>query len=221
MSIRVVVVDDQQLVREGFCTILGAQDDIEVVGEGADGEEAVRLAVEVAPDVVLMDIRMPNLDGIEATRRIVSGAPATRVLMLTTFDVDDNVYEALRAGASGFLLKNTTRDELVAAVRTVAQGESLLAPSVTRRVISAFVEQWAPGRASPPEALEDLTAREVEVLLQVARGLSNAEIAEVLILSEHTIKTHVAAVLRKLGVRDRVQAVVFAYETGLVKPSEP
>jgi DNA-binding NarL/FixJ family response regulator len=218
--IRVLVVDDQELVRAGFALILGAQEDIEVAGEAADGQEALDRARELAPDVVLMDIRMPRLDGLEATRRLLAGSPPhPKVLMLTTFDVAEYVYEALKAGASGFLLKDAPREQLVAAVRTVAAGDALLAPAITRRLIEDFVRRPPPGQAMPP-GLEELTGREVEVLRLVARGLSNAEIAEELFLGEATVRTHVSHVLRKLGLRDRVQAVVLAYETGLAQAGE-
>ena len=219
-SIRVLVADDQELVRTGFGMILQTEDDIEVVGQAADGLEAVELARRHAPDVVLMDVRMPNLDGIEATGRLVgpqaSPAVASRVLMLTTFDMDEYVYAALRNGASGFLLKDTPAEDLVRAIRIVAAGEALLAPSVTRRLIEDLSRTSAP--PSPPPALATLTDRERQVLGLVARGLSNGEIAAELVLGETTVKTHVGRVLMKLGLRDRVQAVVLAYESGLVTP---
>lgn len=215
--IRVVVADDQELVRSGFRAILDTQEDIEVVAESANGLEALEQARELAPDVVLMDVRMPKLDGIEATRRLQQLALAPRVLMLTTFDLDEYVYAALKAGASGFLLKDVPRDELVAGVRTVSRGEALLAPAITRRLIEGFVRKPPPNVALPPE-LAVLSERELEVLKLVARGLSNAEIAETLFLSPATVKTHVAHILQKLLLRDRVQAVVLAYECGLMQP---
>jgi DNA-binding NarL/FixJ family response regulator len=217
-AIRVLVVDDQALVRAGFRMILEAEPDLEVVGEAADGIEAVAAVQRSRPDVVLMDVRMPHLDGIAATRRIVEGGTTAKVLMLTTFDMDEYVYEAFRAGASGFLLKDVPPERLVTGIRAVASGEALLAPSVTRRLIEAFVRRQ-PARALP-RGLEELTAREREVLELIARGLSNAEIAETLVVSETPVKTHVAHVLDKLELRDRVQAVVFAYECGLVQPGE-
>jgi len=213
--IRVLLADDQGLVRAGFRMILRAEPDIDVVGEAGDGAEAVSRARETQPDVVLMDIRMPGVDGVEATRRIaVAGGP--RVLVLTTFDLDEYVYEALRAGASGFLLKDVPEEQLVAAIRVVAAGGSLFAPQVTTRLIEEFARRARTPEA--PAALGDLTPRELEVLRLVARGLSNAEIAATLVVSEHTTKTHVASVLSKLHLRNRVQAVVLAYETGLVTP---
>jgi DNA-binding NarL/FixJ family response regulator len=213
--IRVLLADDQGLVRAGFRMILRAEPDIEVVGEAGDGEEAVARTRETAPDVVLMDIRMPGVDGVEATRRITA-TPGPRVLVLTTFDLDEYVYEALRAGASGFLLKDAPEEQLVAAIRVVASGGSLFAPSVTRRLIEEFARRGR--RPEPPQQLADLTSRELEVLRLLARGLSNAEIADTLVVSEHTTKTHVASVLSKLDLRNRVQAVVLAYESGLVTP---
>ena len=216
---RVLIADDQALVRAGFRMILDAEDDLDVVGEASDGAEAVKLARQLKPDVVLMDIRMPELDGIEATRRIAElGAdPPTRVLMLTTFDLNEYVYEALRAGASGFLLKDVPPEQLAAGIRIVAQGEALLAPSITKRLIQEFARA-APVAPEPPKGLDELTARELEVFKLVARGLSNAEIAQELIVSETTVKTHVARVLMKLDLRDRVQAVVLAYECGVAVP---
>ncbi|MCW6009147.1 response regulator transcription factor [Micromonospora sp. CPCC 205371] len=221
-QLRVLVVDDQALVRDGFSVILDAQPDITVVGEAGDGEEAVSAALALRPDVVLMDVRMPKLDGIKATARICAETPA-RVLVLTTFDLDEYVYDALHAGASGFLLKDMRRDELVAAVRTVAAGEALLAPTVTRRLIADVVRRGVAGTAVRPVAarrLAALTARETDTLRLVARGLSNAEIASALFVTEHTVKTHVSNLLTKLGLRDRVQAVVLAYESGLVVPGQ-
>jgi DNA-binding NarL/FixJ family response regulator len=216
--IRVLIADDQALLRGGFRMILEAQKDIEVVGEADDGVQAVELAGRLRPDVVLMDVRMPRLDGIQATRRVVQAAGgATRVLILTTFDLDEYVYEAMRAGASGFLLKTVRPRQLAAAVRDVAAGDALLAPDITRRLVEQFVRRPPPG-TGVPAAMAALTQREVEVLRLVARGLSNAEIAGELVVSETTVRTHVARVLAKLGLRDRVQAVVVAYESGLVQP---
>jgi DNA-binding NarL/FixJ family response regulator len=213
MTIRVLLADDQTLVRGGFRMILRAEPDIDVVGEAADGAEAIALARELDPDIVLMDVRMPNVDGIEATRHIMDGGEhAPRVLVLTTFDLDEYVYEALRAGASGFLLKDAPEEQLVSGIRIVAGGASLFAPTVTRRLIERFASAAPP---APARALGDLTPREMEVLRLVARGLSNAEIAAELVLSEHTAKTHVAHILDKLDLRDRVQAVVLAYESGI------
>lgn len=217
MSLRVAIVDDQHLVRAGFRMILAAEPDLEVVGEAGDGIGGVDLVRRVEPDVVLMDVRMPHRDGIEATRDIVGSGLATRVVILTTFDLDTYVFRALQAGASGFLLKDTPPEELVAAVRTVASGEALLAPSVTKRVVAAFVEGAAVPVGDPPAALALLTDREREVLDHLARGRSNAEIAAELFVSETTVKTHVARVLSKLDLRDRVQAVVYAYEHGIVR----
>ena len=218
--IRVLIADDQALVRAGFRMILDAEEDIDVIGEASDGNEAVEQARRLTPDVVLMDIRMPELDGIEATRRLLSnGGPAgTKVVMLTTFDMDEYVYDALRAGASGFLLKDVPPEQLVDGIRSVANGDALLAPSITRRLIEEFVRA-APAQANVrPTGLDELTPREVEVLQLIARGLSNAEIAKELFVSETTVKTHVAHVLMKLDLRDRVQAVVLAYESGVVQP---
>jgi DNA-binding NarL/FixJ family response regulator len=219
VSIRVLLVDDQALIRAGFRMILDAEEDIEVVGECADGTQAVDSTRRLTPDVVLMDIRMPEMDGIEATRRIAgnNGEGGPRVLMLTTFDLDEYVYDALRAGASGFLLKDVPAEQLVDGIRVVAQGDALLAPSVTKRLIQEF-SRGAVAQQSAPAALDELTPRELEVFKLIARGMSNAEIAADLIVSETTVKTHVARVLMKLGVRDRVQAVVLAYESGVVAP---
>ncbi|HXD60229.1 MAG TPA: response regulator transcription factor [Thermoleophilaceae bacterium] len=215
MSVRVLIADDQELVRTGFRMILEAEADLEVVGEAANGLEAVALARDLRPDVLLMDIRMPELDGISAAREVLAedGTTPPRVLMLTTFDLDEYVYDALRSGASGFLLKDLPAAQLVAGVRTVGAGDALLAPAITRRLIEEFVST-APD--SLPPGLDDLTPRELEVFRLVAKGLSNAEIAQELIIAETTVKTHVARLLMKLGVRDRVQAVVLAYEAGLV-----
>jgi DNA-binding NarL/FixJ family response regulator len=221
-SLRVLVADDQALVRSGFHMLVDSADDLTVVGEAADGHQALAMARELVPDVVLMDIRMPGMDGIEATRQIVSdpATAAVRVLVLTTFDLDEYVFEALRAGASGFLLKDTDPDDLLDAVRVVASGESLLAPSVTRRLIAEFVRR-PPARSSDSAILAELTEREREVLAVVGRGLSNAEIAAELFISPATAKTHVSRVMMKLGARDRAQLVVIAYETGLVSAGAP
>lgn len=215
--IRVAVVDDQALVRAGFRMICEAEDDLTVVGEAADGADAVALVARARPDVVLMDIRMPGVDGVEACARVSTAHPEVKVLMLTTFDLDDYVVGALRAGASGFLLKDTPPEQLVEAIRVVARGDALLAPSVTRRLIETFVQHEARPVAAAP-GLDALTERELEVFRAIARGLSNGEIAAALYLGEATVKTHVGRVLAKLGVRDRVQAVVLAYETGVVTP---
>ena len=218
MSVRVVIADDQQLVRAGFRMILGTQPGIEVTGEAADGNQAIDLAAALNPDVVLMDIRMPGIDGIEATRRILAGAPdpAPRILMLTTFDLDEYVYDALRAGASGFLLKDVPPHQLAAAVQTVADGDALLSPSITRRLIEEFADRRTARETA--RDLDGLSPRELEVFRLLARGLSNREIADHLIVGDTTVKTHVARILAKLGVRDRVQAVVLAYETGVIVP---
>jgi DNA-binding NarL/FixJ family response regulator len=221
MSLGVLIVDDQALVRAGFRMILEAEEDMDVVGEAADGREAVAEARRLRPDVVLMDVRMPDVDGIEATRRLlVEDGSAVKVVMLTTFDMDEYVYDALRAGASGFLLKDVPPEQLVDGIRAVAKGDALLAPSVTRRVIEEFVRRPPASVRTLPPKLGELTARELEVLKLIARGLSNAEIATELFVSETTVKTHVAHVLMKLDLRDRVQAVVAAYESGLVEPGE-
>jgi len=215
--IRTLVADDQQVVREGFAALLGTQKDMTVVASAADGAEAVSLSAEHRPDVVLMDVRMPVMDGIEATRRIAAATDdGPRILILTTFDLDDYVYDALQAGASGFLLKDAPAEALFEAVRVIAGGEALLAPAITRRLIAEFARLRP--RQVRPEALSELTPRETEILGLVAEGLSNREIAERLVLSDETVKTHVSHVLRKLGLRDRAQAVVVAYETGLVVP---
>ena len=218
MTLRVVIADDQQLVRTGFRMILAGEPDIEVVGEASNGAEAVAAAAELCPDVVLMDIRMPELDGIEATRQIVArrGEPKTKVLILTTFDLDEYVYDALRVGASGFLLKDAPAHQLIAGIRMVGEGDALLAPSITRRLIEEFAISRAATSALP--GLSELTPRELEVFRLVARGMSNTEIAKELILGENTIKTHVTRILSKLQARDRVHLVVLAYETGVVSP---
>ncbi len=215
--ISVLLADDHELLRDGLRAILDAQDDIEVVGEAADGEEALEQVAQLEPDVVVMDIRMPRVDGIEATRRLLAKDNAPRVLVLTTFDLDEYVFEALRAGAGGFMLKDAPPTQLASAVRTVAAGESLLAPAVTKRLIERFVTQQ-PTDEAKRERFAGLTDREVEVLRLLTRGYSNAEIGEQLFLSAATVKTHVTRVLAKLGVRDRVQAVVLAYEAGIVQP---
>ncbi len=219
MTIRVVVADDQGMVRTGFSILLNAQPDIEVVGEAVNGQEAIVRAAELRPDVILMDVRMPVLDGLQATRQIAAADGAPRILILTTFDLDDYVYEALRAGASGFLLKDASAGELAEAVRVVAAGDALLSPGVTRRLIAEFARLGGP-RAATRKSLEGLTDRETEVLALVARGLSNLEIAAHLVVAEQTIKTHVSRVFMKLALRDRAQAVVFAYENGLVRAGE-
>jgi DNA-binding NarL/FixJ family response regulator len=218
MTIRVLIADDQSMVRAGFRLLLSGEQDIEVVAEARDGLEAVAKATRFDPIVILMDIRMPELDGLEATRRILAANAGARILILTTFGLDEYVYEALHAGASGFVLKDDPPEQLIAAVRTVAAGEALLSPSVTKRVIKQFTDI---PRAEPPKELDELTAREREILRLIANGLSNAEIGERLYISETTVKTHVTHVLQKLGLRDRVQAVVLAYQTGLVRRSDP
>ncbi len=217
MTVRVVVADDQQIVREGFTALLETQEDMTVVGSASDGEEAIRVCAERQPDVVLMDVRMPGVDGIEATRRLAGGVGGVRIIILTTFDLDEYVYDALSAGASGFLLKDAGAERLFEAVRVVAAGEALLAPAITRRLIAEFARQ-RPRVRPAPERLSELTPRETEVLRLVAEGLSNTEIADRLVLSDETVKTHVSRVLGKLGLRDRTQAVVAAYESGLVAP---
>ena len=220
MTIRVLVADDQEIVRAGYIALLDTQPDITVVGSAANGAEAVRLGLELRPDVVLMDVRMPAMDGIEATRLLAAEPGAPKVLVLTTFDLDEHVYDALGAGASGFLLKDIAAERLFDAVRVVAAGEALLAPAVTRRLIGQFA-RLRPRPPGTPEPLRELTRRETEVLRLVAEGLSNAEIAARLVVSDETVKTHVSRVLAKLGLRDRAQAVVAAYESGLVAPGSP
>jgi len=217
-SLRVLIVDDQALVRAGFRMILEAQADIEVIGEAADGETAIRLSNRLRPDIVLMDVRMPGLDGLETTRRLLgdTSRPAPRIVILTTFDLDEYVYAAMQAGASGFLLKDVSAEQLVVAVRTVSVGDALLAPSITRRLVERFARPDA-ALAIAPEAVASLTPRELEVFRLVARGMSNAEIAAELVVTEATVKTHVAAILGKLGLRNRAQAVVFGYESGVVR----
>ncbi|MGW0201740.1 response regulator [Nonomuraea sp. NPDC003201] len=219
--IRLLIADDESLLRMAFRMVFEAEPDMEVAGEADDGEQAARLARHLRPDVVLMDVRMPGLDGIEATRRIVRDSPRSRVLILTTFDLDEYAFAGLKAGAAGFLPKNTRPPELLSAIRNVAAGEAALSPRVTRRVLERFAPQMAPGPAERDERLAQLTAREHEVLVQVARGLSNAEVAAALHLAEATVKTHLSRVLVKLGLRDRAQVVVFAYEIGLIRPSTP
>ncbi|RNI25355.1 response regulator [Flexivirga caeni] len=218
MTTSVLLCDDQELVRAGFRLILDLEDDIQVVGEAADGRECLRLTAELTPDVVLMDVRMPRMDGIEATRTLVAAGSASQVLMLTTFDLDELVYAAMAAGASGFLLKDVPRAQLIAALRLVVRGESVLAPVLTRRLIERFVSVPPPS-VKLPEVLESLSERELEVFGHLARGRSNAEIAGALIVGDATVKTHVASILAKLGLRDRVQVVVLAYETGYLQPT--
>ena len=217
MTIRVLVADDQSMVRAGFRMLLSGEEDIEVVAEASNGKEAVEKAARFDPTVVLMDIRMPELDGLEATRRILAADPDARVLVLTTFDLDEYVYEALRAGASGFVLKDDPPEQLIAAVRTVASGDALLSPAVTKRVIGAFTRMPRP---SPPKELDDLSAREREVFRLIALGLSNAQIGQELFIGETTVKTHVTHILSKLGLHDRVQAVVLAYQSGVFDPND-
>ncbi|WP_156722539.1 response regulator [Streptomyces apocyni] len=224
MTIRVIIVDDQAMVRAGFAALLSAQSDIDVVGEAPDGRQGIEVSRAAHPDVVLMDVRMPEMDGLAAARALLDPPPGVvhrpKVLMLTTFDVDDYVYEALRAGASGFLLKDAPPADLISAVRVVASGEALLAPSVTRRLIADFAQQRPAPRRQPALRLNGLTPRETEVLELIARGLSNQEIAGRLVLAEQTVKTHIGRVLAKLDLRDRAQAVIFAYESGLVAPGD-
>ncbi len=221
MTVRVLLVDDQPLLRHGFRLILASQDDIEVVGEAGDGDEAVRLTRQLDPDVVLMDVRMPRTDGIEATRQITAAAPRSKVVILTTFDVDEYAFAGLKAGASGFLLKDVLPMDLVSSIRVVAAGDAVIAPSVTRRLLDAFAQQL-PGTPADPSVARDvlhpLTARERDVFSELAAGLTNAEIAQKLVLSEATVKTHVGHILDKLALRDRIQAVIFAYERGINRP---
>jgi DNA-binding NarL/FixJ family response regulator len=216
--ISVLIVDDQRLVRTGFRVILASEPDIDVVGEAADGVEAIQLVRQTSPDVVLMDIRMPHLDGLQAARRLLAQSDC-RIVILTTFDTDEYVYEALRAGVSGFILQDAPADQLVTAVRSAAEGNALIDPSVTRRLITRFTQSLRPAEAAPAR-LSGLTGREVQVLRLIARGQSNTEIAAELVIEESTVKSHVGAILTKLGLRDRVQAVVLAYETGLVRPED-
>jgi DNA-binding NarL/FixJ family response regulator len=218
VSIRVLLADDQEMVREGFSVLLNAQPDIEVVGEAVDGRDAVAKVADLCPDVVLMDVRMPVMDGLEATRQIAADAIGTKVVVLTTFDLDEYVYAALRAGASGFLLKNASSRTLADAVRVVSAGDALLAPSVTRRLISEFAKLGGP-RAPTRKRAESLTERETEVLVLIAHGLSNAEISAQLVVAEQTVKTHISSILAKLHLRDRTQAAIHAYETGLIRPN--
>jgi DNA-binding NarL/FixJ family response regulator len=221
VTIRVLLCDDHALVRSGFRLILETREDIEVAGEAEDGRGAIDLARRLDPDVIVMDVRMPNVDGVEATRRLVAAGSRARILILTTFDLDEYVYEAIRAGASGFLLKDVQPAQLVDAIRVVAAGDALLAPSVTRRLLDRFAQTLPAAEHAPPPQLAALTERELEVLKLLAGGLSNAELAARLFLSETTVKSHISSVLRKLGLRDRVQAVVLAYEAGLVRPGSP
>jgi DNA-binding NarL/FixJ family response regulator len=218
VTVRVLLCDDQALVRSGFRMVLEAREDMQVVGEAENGAEAVALAAQRRPDVILMDVRMPVMDGVEATRRLARTGTSARIVMLTTFDSDEYVYEALRAGASGFLLKDVQPGQLIDAIRVVARGEALLAPTVTRRLLDRFAHTLPDRTQTAPPALAELTERELEVLTLLASGLSNAELAERLFLSETTVKTHVSSILRKLDLRDRVQAVVLAYQAGLVRP---
>ena len=222
MTIRILLVDDQPLLRRGFRMVLDAEPDLEVVGEAGDGDDAVRLTRELIPDVVLMDVRMPRTDGIEATRRIVVGTPRSKVIILTTFDLDEYAFSGLRAGASGFLLKDVLPADLLAGIRAVGSGDAVIAPSTTRRLLDAYARLLPPGAPVPPpptELLAQLTDRERGVLAEIAAGLSNAEIADKLVLAEATVKTHVSRILAKLGVRDRVHAVIFAYDTGIARPA--
>ncbi|MET9341194.1 MULTISPECIES: response regulator transcription factor [unclassified Nonomuraea] len=221
MTIRLLIADDESLLRMAFRMVFEAEPDMEVAGEAGDGDEAARMTRLLRPDVVLMDVRMPGVDGIEATRRIVRDSPRSRVLILTTFDLDEYAFAGLKAGASGFLPKNTRPEELLAAIRNVAAGDAAVSPRITRRLLEKFAPQLAPGAPERDERLGLLTSREHEVLIQVARGLSNAEVATAMHLAEATVKTHLSRVLLKLGLRDRAQVVVFAYESGLVRPARP